>query len=162
MVAERLAGREKEEAYTITSLAPESAALSEPPLAPQMVLESGNQWVSGIPGFGENALSGFMGEYRVPEETGMIKVWITREFIYYEGWRSRTSVGGQTVREKMGNEGKIISTPLSDNWILTLLFPFGMELKTEDENRIILNFANKLSGFSGQGLNISLPAFIPY
>jgi hypothetical protein len=175
MVVSRLANREeKKEEAAITALIPdengklkesspdttETAAANIP--AFHMVLEKGNYWTRGIPGFGENALSAFAGEYRIPGKTETVKVWMTMEFIYYEGWTNRTSLTNIQVQEKMILEGLMISSALNNNWTIVINVPLGMGLGTEGENRIILSLIKRLMNFSGQIQNISYPAIITY
>jgi hypothetical protein len=190
MVVSRLTNREEKKENTITALIPEgnidlaySAEASnrrfvnqgrEPPFetppdgsrreipASGMILEKGNYWTRGIPGFGENGLSAFAGEYRIPGKKETVKVWMTMEFIYYEGWANRASITGIQVQEKMSAEGLLAALTLNDNWTVVMNLPPGLELGTDGENRIILDLVNKLTGFSNQIHNISFPAIITY
>jgi len=161
-IVERLSHHEKTEEGVITALTPEPVLEKEDTNDSNMVLESGNYWTAGIPGFGENALSAFTGEYRIPGITGTVKVWLTMEFIYYDGWNNRNSITSIAVYEKMGYEGLIAASTLQNNWTAAMLFPLGSGLSRQDEDRIILYLIDKFSGFSGQGQNISFPAFITY
>ena len=154
--------REKTEETVITSLTPESAEAEKSPSYSNLVLEKGNYWTAGVPGFGENAISAFTGEYRIPGLTNTIKVWLTREFIYYEGWQDRTSITGMQVREKKGPEGLIAASTLNENWTVVMLFPLGPGLSVRDENRIIADLISKLGSFSGKNQNISFPALVAY
>lgn len=162
IVAERFIINEKPADLIINSLIPEPAAEKENLSNSNMILESGNYWTVGIPGFGENALSAFIGEYRIPGETETVKIWLTGEFIYYQGWTNRNSTAGLIVMEKVVNENRIIASPMNSYWTAVMLFPSGTALKEEDENRIFTELINKLSGFSGGSQNISLPALIAY
>jgi len=164
MVVERLTGTDSEkiEENTITALIPEPKPAEETSIAAQMVLESGNYWTTGVPGFGENALSAFMGEYRVAGKTGMVKVWLTMEFVYYEGWTNRDSITEMTVLEKMGNEGRIAASALNAYWTAVLWFPSEMDLTEEEENTIIVSLIKKFGGFTGQSQNVSLPPLITF
>ena len=163
MIAEQFASPKKTEESVITALIPEEEVINEEaPAVTQMVLESGNYWTRGIPGFGENALSAFAGEYRVPGKTETVKIRLTMEFLYYEDWANRNSALGFLISEKTENKDRIIAFPLNDFWTAILLLPLELVLNEEEENRIITGFINKFRGFSGQGQNISLPALIPY
>ena len=170
IIAEQFTSQEKTEELVITALIPEENRRNaadqknalETQVVTRLVLESGNYWTRGIPGFGENALSAFLGEYRVPDKTETVKVWLTMEFLYYEGWKNQESISGVTVLEKAENNGRIIAFILNDFWTAILLLPTELVLNGEEENRIITGFINKFRDFSGQGQNISLPAFIPY
>ena len=161
-IVERLTHHEKTDEGIITALVPEPASEIEDPTGSNMVLESGNYWTAGVPGFGENALSAFTGEYRIPGITETIKVWLTMEFIYFDGWNNRNSITTIPVLEKMGYEGIITASTLNNNWTAVMLFPLGSGLSRQDEDRIILDLIDRFSGFSGQGQNISFPAIIAY
>lgn len=163
-IVERFSQRqdEKTEENIITSLVPESAAVEKSLSGSSLVLENGNYWTVGIPGFGENALSAFIGEYRIPDITDTIKVWLTREFIYYEGWHNRASITSIQVREKTGFEGRIVASTLNENWTAVMLFPLGSGLSVQDEDRIITYLIGKFGSFSGMNQNISFPAIVAY
>jgi len=162
IIAERFSRHERAEAGTITALVPAPDTAMENPASPRIILEKGNYWTAGIPGFGENALSALAGEYRVPEKAGTVKVWLTMEFIYYDGWAARNSVPGMPFREKMGNDGHIIAAAINDNWTLVAQFPPDAEVSTREEDRIILDILGKCTGLSGQSHNVSLPAIIAF
>jgi hypothetical protein len=125
----------------------------------QLVLESGNHWVAGIPGFDENALAAFSGDYRIPGKTIPVRIWLTREFLYYRDWAGR-DVFGLRVRQKMVGEGRIIAAGLEGMWNMVLLLP--PELNAEEEDRLITVLTGRFDGFSVQAENVSLPALIPY
>ena len=158
---EQLGSRDKKEAGPITALVQEPDVVEEKQELSQLALESGNQWTAGIPGFAENALSAFTGEYRVPAKTGTVRIWLTREFIYYEGWDARNSITTRTVYQKRGNGSLVAAASLNNTWTLVILFPPGTEFTPEEEDRLIMVLVNKFADFSGQGQNISLPALIP-
>ena len=162
MIAERFSTSERTEEPVITALIPESVPEIESLSDSNMILESGNYWSAGVPGFGENALSAFVGVYRIPEKEETVKVWLTMEFIYYDGWTSRNSIPGILLQEKMGNEGRIVASNINNNWTAVMQFPVNAGISKDDEDRIIMDLVGKLSGFSGLGQNVSLPALIPY
>ena len=161
LAVDQFANNKKNEETIITALAPLPASETEPLSDSNMVLESGNYWTIGIPGFGENALSAFVGEYRIPGKTKTVRVWLTGEFIYYNDWTGRNSITALTVREKMGNEGRIVASALNDNWTVVMQLPADEGFSEQDENRIIVNLVNKFSGIAG-GQNISFPALVVY
>ena len=176
-VTERLSQNVKEEKRIIKALIPEnfSGIWQVQPAAAgvldnsKMVLESGNYWTIGIPGFEENALSAFIGEYRIPYKTETIKVWLSGEFLYYKGWTGRLGITGITVREKTVSDGRIIAAALNDTWTLVIQFPPDSGFTLQEENRIMMNLFTKFSGIAGmasadtaQGMNISFPAFVTY
>ncbi|MCL1928994.1 MAG: hypothetical protein FWG07_09435 [Treponema sp.] len=162
MIVERFAAHEETEEIIITSLIPEPVSETEGLSGSNMILENGNYWTAGVPGFGENALSAFAGEYRIPEKTESVKVWLTMEFVYYDGWTNRDSITRIPVLEKWGNEGQIVALTLNENWTVVMQFPLGTGLSRDDEDRIIMDLVSKFAGFSGQGQNVSFPAIIAY
>ena len=161
VIAERFASREKAE-ERITALVPEPVEETESISASSMILESGNYWTAGIPGFGENALSAFAGEYRIPGITATVKIWLTMEFIYYSGWSSRNSITSISVREKMGADGLIVAVTLNDAWTAVMQFPLGSGLSRQDEDRIIMELTSRFTGLSRAEQNISFPAIVGY
>ena len=176
MVVSQLVNHEEKEENVITALIPDdngkskgssqdsAESVSETGSSPAsgMILEKGNYWTRGIPGFGENALSAFAGEYRIPGNKETVNVWMTTEFIYYEGWTNRAGMTNIQVQEKKSPEGLIVASTLNENWTMVMRLPLGLGLGAEGENRIILDLINKLTGFSDQIQNISYPAIITY
>ena len=162
IIAERFNRQERTEEGIITALIPDPVPEAAAPSTSNIILERGNYWTAGIPGFGENALSAFTGEYRIPGIENTIKVWLTMEFIYYNGWSSRTSITSINVSEKMGYEGRIVASTLNENWTAIMSFPLGSGLSRQDEDRIIIDLVSKFSGFTAQNPNISLPAIVEY
>jgi len=161
--AEKPGSREKQRTI-ITALIPEQKqAAAEQDPDPRLVLEQGNYWTAGIPGFGENALPAFTGEYRIPGKTALVWVWLTREFIFYDRWARRTSITSHTVLQKAEDIGRVVSVALDDTWTLVALLPKGTALTLEEEDQLIMVLIRGLSGYRDQNSrNISLPAAIPY
>jgi hypothetical protein len=124
----------------------------------RLVLERGNYWTAGIPGFGENALRAFTGEYRIPGRDNPARIWLTREFLYYEGWTVRDSVDG--VRQKTESEGTATAAALDTTWTVIVLLPGDLPAKEED--RILTAFRTRLTGISSYPQNVSLPALISF
>jgi len=152
---------------TITALQPATeeptTTAQNPDTGSQLILEQGNSWTAGIPGFGENALSAFTGDYRIPGHKALVRIWLTREFIFYDRWAWRTSMTDYTVLQKAEDIGRVVSVSLDDTWTLVVLLPKGTELTLEEEDRLITALIRGLSGFSSQNSqSISLPAMISY
>ncbi|MDR1307973.1 MAG: hypothetical protein LBK74_10425 [Treponema sp.] len=124
----------------------------------RLVLERGNYWTAGIPGFGENALKAFAGEYRLPGSGNPVRIWLTREFLYYEGWTGRDSMDG--VRQKTETEGIAAAAVLDNSWTVIVLLPG--DLPAEEEDRLLAAFRARLTGISSSPQNVSLPALIPF
>jgi hypothetical protein len=165
--------RKTEEQNTITALANESpdaetgseTAGSETEVSEAgLVLERGNSWTAGIPGFGENALAAFTGEYRIPGKTGLLRIWLCREFLYYDGgWTRRESISGYTVLQRSASQGLAAAAPLDSLWTAVVLFP--EELSPEEEDLLFTACIERLSGFAAQQAGsryISLPAQISF
>jgi len=157
-------GSVEQQKTTITALIPEQKqAEAEQDPGPRLVLEQGNYWTAGIPGFGENALPAFTGEYRIPGKTALVWIWLTREFIFYDRWARRTSMTSYTVLQKAEDIGRVVSVALDDTWTLVALLPKGTALSLEEEDRLIITLIQGLSGYRDpNSRNISLPAAIPY
>lgn len=127
--------------------------------ASRLVLEQGNYWTAGIPGFGGNALSAFTGQYRIPGKNSTVQVWLTREFLYYEGWERRGSQSTYVVLQKIEGISRLAAVT-TDIWTIVALFPG--EVTKEEEDILVALFIDRFSGLSGQIQNISLPALLPY
>ena len=89
-----------------------------------------------------------------------LRVWLTKEFLYYEGWEIREGIPGTTVLRKDEGTGALAAIQTGDLWTVVIHFPG--ELSAEEEDRLTGIFSDRLTGFSSQALNISLPALIPY
>ncbi|MDR1618418.1 MAG: hypothetical protein LBS06_05145 [Treponema sp.] len=100
------------------------------------ILMSGNRWVTGIPGFGDNAFPALIGQYRLetaapgeeqpPAGEGGFSIWLTAEpLVFPEGlWRPWGGLPG--ALERKGGEGHFISLPPSAErgaWTAVFLFP---------------------------------------
>lgn len=154
----------KKQKITVTAVSAEAplreSSAAEPPSAPRLVLEQGNFITSGIPGFGENALSAITGEYRIPGKTELVKVWLTGEFIFYDRWAWRTSITGATALQKIEDIGRVVSCALND---CTLVILLPKELSLEEEDRLITTLIKGLSNYKiGNLQNVSLPAMIAW
>ena len=154
----------REEQTDITSISSIITANGyEPELLPesQLVLESGNHWTSGIPGFRENALSAFTGEYRISGETETVRIWLTREFLYYENWTEQNTINAYINYRKLDGTNRLASVQLDENWTLVITIPAALIDSQEEEDHLIRSFIDRISGMPRQSQNISLPAIIP-
>jgi hypothetical protein len=152
----------KKKKFTVTALPQEASQenKTEKSSPPRLILETGNYITSGIPGFGENALSALTGEYRIPGKTELVKVWLTAEFVFLDRWAWRTSITGYTVMQKVEDIGRVVSSALTDS-TLVILLPKGQELSLEEEDRLITTLIKGLSATRlGNLQNVSLPAMI--
>jgi hypothetical protein len=122
-----------------------------------LILERGNFWTAGIPGFGENALSAFFGEYRMPGKTELLQVWLCREFLYYEGW----TAAADGVLLKILPSGAAAAIPAKDRvWTVIVLLPPNSS--PEEQDRVLRACVSQFADFPGPGgsRNLSLPAII--
>jgi hypothetical protein len=132
----------------------------------QALLEKGNFRTAGIPGFGENALPAIAGEYRISgEPEGRIRVWLSRELLYYDGWEARISAPAAGVLQKKTGEGLLIAEPLDDTWTAVFLLAGPVNLSPEDIDRVITACRTRFLYFedlSNRSSDISLPAAVYY
>jgi hypothetical protein len=101
----------------------------------RVVLIRGNAWVTGIPGFGENALSALLGEYRIDEGgTGeaaarLFRVWLSREPLYFAEplWQNRNGTPASRVLQQIQGDRllaavRIDGGPEQGEWIAVFQF----------------------------------------
>jgi hypothetical protein len=146
----------------ITALAPppaktEASAGAASTQGNQLVLERGNRWIAGIPGFGENALRAFTGEYRIPGKTELVQIWLTREPLYYENWERQDNAAA--VLYKSDTPGFTIIDP-EGIWTVIIYLPPDFDRDTE--NRILNACIERFSAISTPARDMSFPAMIPY
>jgi hypothetical protein len=132
----------------------------------RMILESGNFWTTGIPGFGENALPALSGMYRIapaasPDE--MFTVWVCRETLYYDDWDIRAGASFEDFRvmEKYGRDGLLVAVPFNEIWTGVFGFPGDSNFSQNDIDRIIGIYRSRFLYFFAMtynGIDISLPA----
>jgi hypothetical protein len=144
--------------------------------AGRAILVRGNGWVTGIPGFGDNAFPALTGQYRLetaeegrpPAEGGGFSVWITAEHLVFpEGWRPRNGLPGALEQE--GGEGRFVSLPLgAERGAWTAVFLFRAAAVIPDDaglNRFINAWVSRfLYYFSLVKIptDVSLPAVVSF
>jgi hypothetical protein len=138
----------------------------------RMILENGNTWTIGVPGFSENALPALSGVYRIvtPGETadaGMFSVWLCRETLYYSDWDIRAGIWSEDfqVLEKYGKDGLIVAAPFNEIWTGVFSFPGESELSGNDVDRIIGIYRSRFLYFLTlvrSGSDVSLPALADF
>ncbi|MDR2159347.1 MAG: hypothetical protein LBP23_04685 [Treponema sp.] len=143
--------------------------------AGRAILIRGNEWVTGIPGFGDNVFPALAGQYRLetaegnrpPAGTPAFSIWLTVEpLMFSEGlWRPRNGLPGAFERES--EEGHFISLPLSaDRGAWTAVFLFHDDPVIPDDaglNRLINAWAGRfLYYFSLVKIltDVSMPAVV--
>jgi hypothetical protein len=168
------------------------AARAQSPVqdARRAVLNRGNGWVRGIPGFGVNAFEALYGSYRLePPEPAAgdpsggdapgFSVWVTRAPLYLdgEGWRNRPGISGSGARWRAAEERIFFAAALgSGGGGLTAVFEFsavsdergGAEVPNLPEdlvNRIVSNWVTRFNYFYAlikTPGDMSLPAVVAF
>jgi hypothetical protein len=139
----------------------------------RMLLEEGNIWARGIPGFGENALSALRGSYRIEALAGeaeggeSFRVWLSREVLFYDNWQTRTSIATEafpvlekTISSPEGDSLRIAG-PFNGIWSAVFSFEAGSRLSQNDIDRIVSIYRTRFLyflGLSSKSSDISLPA----
>jgi hypothetical protein len=130
----------------------------------QALLEQGNMYTAGIPGFGENALPAVAGEYLIGGEAeGYFRVWLCRELLYFDGWEAGPGETQFRVVQKESPEGILAAAAFNDVW--TGVFLFNQQLSQDDMERIINVFGNRFLYFvnlTSRLSDISLPASVNF
>jgi hypothetical protein len=102
------------------------------------VLNRGNAWVMGIPGFGTNAVPAIFGEYRLEFSSsgageGEVSVWLCGETLRFaEGaWQPWDGAGRSVVQRREG-EAQLLGFSFSGGpglgaWTAVFQFPRGIE-----------------------------------
>jgi hypothetical protein len=140
--------------------------LPEGSMERRMILEKGNIWATGIPGFGENALTALSGTYSITAPDGTadtFTVWLCRETLYYDGWDIRAGIWSEDFRvlEKRDRNGLLIAAPFNETWTGIFNFPGGSDLSQNDIDRIIGIYRSRFLYFlplARSSSDISLPA----
>jgi hypothetical protein len=189
-IRDRLTGEDKKQTigrigvYVPEDEAPAESSGGSPPSIPvsiartlsgkQALLEQGNMWTAGIPGFGENALPAITGEYLI-NDGGSFRVWLCRELLYYDGWEPMPDIQAFRVLRKNSRGGFLAAAAFNEVWTGVFLFndPEGQLradtggaelLSPEDIDRIMTVFRNRFLYFSSlsRASDISLPASINF
>jgi hypothetical protein len=146
------------------------------------ILVRGNRWVTGVPGFGDNAFPALKGEYRLemsgpagedrpaegrPAEAPDFSIWLSAEpLVFSEGlWRPRSGVPGALERED--GEGRYVSLPLSGDrgaWTAVFLF-HGTQAPPDDAslNRLLGAWTDRFLYYSSLVkivTDVSMPAVV--
>jgi hypothetical protein len=155
------------ESRTVPAMSVEDAVrLPEGGEGRRMILEKGNVWTTGIPGFGENALSALSGTYSIAAPDGTadtFTVWLCRETLCYDGWENRGGIWSEDFRvlEKYGGDGLLVAAPFGETWTGIFSFPGASDLSRNDIDRIIGIYRSRFLYFLTlihSGSDISLPA----
>ncbi len=126
------------------------------------LLIRGTEPVKGLPGFGDNAFAAIYGEYALGEAVPPVRVWATREPLYFhpDVWKER-SLGGYAGLERVGDDGNLFAATLPGlEWTVLVSFS-GDELGAAGSDRFFRGFLNRFSLFvAGAKLptDVSFPA----
>jgi hypothetical protein len=133
-----------------------------------MILERGNVWTTGLPGFGENALPALSGTYSIttPDETAdtaLFTVWLCREALYYDDWDTRAGTWSEDFRvlEKQSRDSLLVAASFNESWTGIFSFPGVLDLSQNDIDRIIGIYRSRFLYFltlTHSSSDISLPA----
>jgi hypothetical protein len=140
------------------------------------VLGRGNNWVTGIPGFGRNVFPAVFGEYRLefsPAGTGegeAVSVWLCGEPLNFaeSAWRPWNGSGFSVVQRREG-EAQLLGFSFSGGsgsgaWTAVFQFPRGIEAAGLDEasaNALVNKWAERVLYFLfsiKSPADVSLPA----
>ncbi|MDR2048632.1 MAG: hypothetical protein LBP69_04185 [Treponema sp.] len=161
--------RDSAEIRTVPAMSVEDAIrLPEGSQGRRMILEKGNVWTTGLPGFGENALPALSGTYSIAAPGGtadmaLFTVWLCRETLYYDDWDMRAGVWSEDFRvlEKQGRDSLLVAAPFNESWTGIFSFPSDSDLSRNDIDRIIGIYRSRFLYFltlARSSSDISLPA----
>ncbi|MDR2181358.1 MAG: hypothetical protein LBN92_01620 [Treponema sp.] len=127
----------------------------------RLVLEQGNVWTTGIPGFGANAIPALEGTYSA-EAGRSFRAWLTREMLYFDNaWTPWPDLVETRRREASG--GTLAARPLNGLW--TVVFFFGGDFTTEEQAEIMRACGPRFTRYvslSNRPSDASFPAIIEY
>jgi hypothetical protein len=155
------------ESRTVPAMSVEDAIrLPEGSQGRRIILERGNIWTTGLPGFGENALPALSGTYSIvtpggTADTALFTVWLCRETLYYDNWDIRAPSEDFRVLEKQGGDSLLIAAPFNESWTGIFSFPGVSDLSQNDIDRIIGIYRSRFLYFftlAHSSSDISLPA----
>jgi hypothetical protein len=154
------------------------------------VLDRGNEWVRGIPGFENPALSALYGEYRleipagqaVPGEAGegeagdrRCRVWLIGETLPFSGdsWQPRTLIFGSALWQRREGEALLAGFSFDGgtglgSWTAVFRFPGGLAAAGLDDpgaNALIERWLNRFRYFLSlikSPADLSFPAVIAF
>lgn len=126
------------------------------------LLVRGTEPVKGLPGFGDNAFAAIYGEYDLGEAIPPVRVWATREPLYFhpDVWKERR-LGGYAGLERVADDGNLFAVTLTGSeW--TVLVAYSEEgLGAAGSDRFFRGFLSRFSLFvAGAKLptDVSFPA----
>jgi hypothetical protein len=127
----------------------------------RLILEQGNVWGVGIPGFGVNAIPVLTGEYSTPGDRHF-QVWLTREVLYFDtNWTPWPDLVETRSRAAAG--GTLAGRPLNGVW--SVVFLFSDDFTPEEQAEIMRATAPRFTQFVSTSNHVSdssLPAIIEY
>jgi hypothetical protein len=151
----------------------------------RIILTRGNEWVSGLPGWEENAFAALYGLYfpefpPSPEQqgersAGTFSVWLSRERLYFSEsrWEKRPGIFSCPVLQQYEGEALLAAAPLGErapekDWTVIFQFPGGPAaagLNDAGVNRLIEVWASRCLYFLSRAegaADLSLPAVVSF
>lgn len=131
----------------------------------RMILEKGNVRTTGVPGFGENALSALSGTYSITGGDMLFTVWLCREPLYYSGWDARDRFEDFPAQERYDGSDLLVAAPFNETWTGIFSFPGDSDLSQNDIDRIIGIYRSRFLYFltmTNSVSDISLPAYADF
>jgi hypothetical protein len=143
------------------------------------ILLRGNEWVTGIPGFGENAFPAIFGAYRLDEqgrepgyssvEEAAFSVWVCHEALFFDdNWQFLRDIGGYPVHKYLKNDNLSLVVSFESStgrpWDAVFIFARGIQDNSWLNQFIeawIYRFLHFLSS-AEMDEQLSLPAVVSY
>jgi len=148
----------------------------------EAILIRGNEWIYGIPGFGDNSFHAISGEYLLQtasqprtgtREGNDFKVYLSPELFYFsDEWETRRGTGTMQVFERHVGGEFIAAAMLDDGrgvlWAAVFQFPFGLEgaaLNDDSFLQMLRAWSSRLLYFMSLARSIgeiSIPAVVEF
>jgi hypothetical protein len=153
--------------------------------ARRIILVKGNEWVFGLPGLGENALTALYGLYSsefddFPGETtaqdqrrGTLSIWLSQEWLYFSEarWEKRPDISAYRVLQRYEGDTLLVAVfperrPAGGGWTIFIQFPergSAAGLNDRAVNRLIEAWTSRCLHFLSLAetkADVSLPAVV--
>lgn len=126
------------------------------------LLIRGTEPIKGLPGFGDNAFAGIYGEYELGGATPRVRVWATREPLYFypDVWKAK-SLGGYAGLERKVESGSLFAVAIPGSDWTVLAAYVAEDLGAAGSDRFFRGFLSRFSLFvvgSKLPTDVSFPA----
>ena len=151
---------------------------TEAETARRIILLRGNNWITGIAGFGHNGFSALSGDYRLEGQAAGgnnrdFTVYVTKENLYFSDyWQPRSGTGNLPVFQSTGKDGFFAAAMLEDShgapWAAVFHFPAGLDgagLSDVVFNQLLRAWTGRFLYFLSLSKNLSelsLPAALDF